>query len=441
MGGRPRAPARAARGGRDRCCRTRSRACSPSNPAAQTSAARAPAVARARRGGAGATPALAASALAALDDYGTAAVGYALGAVVGLAVIVALVDHGVVAFGWGLAVNGALAVGDPARGAGRDRGGVGRPRPVRSGAACCVLVEGVALPFALQGLYMIAYRFASGLGTGTADDVLLRLPDRLAARRRHGHLDRARLVGAADSRGADAGGRVAVTSSPSSWVSLCRSSPPRPGSSRSPGQPVAQAGARLELRRRHRRRARAARRLPRAVDGGLDRALGDVPAAVRARPGPLAAAARGRGARRRTCRSSGPARRRSGLGGIVAGHGRHDRGRARRAAAWRSARSLGLRARGRVAAAARAGSRRSRASGWPRSCPGDRRRPRSGSSLYCAVLAVWRPAGLVNAWGYLRRLRSEVPPWSPPSSSPGTAVTTRSRACARSPPADPGPDT
>jgi hypothetical protein len=30
------------------------------------------------------------------------------------------------------------------------------------------LVEGVALPFALQGLYVIAYRFASGVGTGKA---------------------------------------------------------------------------------------------------------------------------------------------------------------------------------------------------------------------------------------------------------------------------------
>src|SRR5579871_3453660 len=49
---------------------------------------------------------IAASALAALDDYGTAALGYAVGAVAGVAAIAALVGHGVQAFGWGLALNG-----------------------------------------------------------------------------------------------------------------------------------------------------------------------------------------------------------------------------------------------------------------------------------------------------------------------------------------------
>ena len=46
---------------------------------------------------------IAASGLAALGDYGTAALGFGAGAVAGLVVIVAFVDHGVVAFGWGLA--------------------------------------------------------------------------------------------------------------------------------------------------------------------------------------------------------------------------------------------------------------------------------------------------------------------------------------------------
>jgi hypothetical protein len=44
---------------------------------------------------------LAASGLAALDDYVTAAAGFALGAVAGLVVIAAFIDRGVVAFGWG----------------------------------------------------------------------------------------------------------------------------------------------------------------------------------------------------------------------------------------------------------------------------------------------------------------------------------------------------
>jgi hypothetical protein len=107
---------------------------------------------------------IAASALAAFDDYGTAALGYALGAVAGLAVIAVFVDRGVAAFGWGLAVNGALAVGIPLA-ALVTRGGVGRPAGA-IGHRLLVLVEGVSLPFALQGLYVIGYRFASGLGTG-----------------------------------------------------------------------------------------------------------------------------------------------------------------------------------------------------------------------------------------------------------------------------------
>ena len=107
---------------------------------------------------------VAASALAALDDYGTAALGYVAGAVAGVATIAALVGHGVAAFGWGLAVNGAVSCGIPLavlvrRGAiGRPSGGVGR--------RLRALAEGVSLPFALQGLYLIGYRFASGLGTG-----------------------------------------------------------------------------------------------------------------------------------------------------------------------------------------------------------------------------------------------------------------------------------
>ena len=45
------------------------------------------------------------------------------------------------------------------------RDGLGRPAGA-IGHRLRVLVEGVSLPFALQGLYVIGYRFASGLGTG-----------------------------------------------------------------------------------------------------------------------------------------------------------------------------------------------------------------------------------------------------------------------------------
>jgi O-antigen/teichoic acid export membrane protein len=130
---------------------------------------------------------IAASGLAALGDYGTAALGFGLGAVVGLVVIAVFVDHGVVAFGWGLAVNGAIALGVPLavllrrRGLGQPQGR--RRRPGLSAGRRRLrrrrfqpqgrvwprlrdLVEGVALPFALQGLYLIALRFAAGLGPG-----------------------------------------------------------------------------------------------------------------------------------------------------------------------------------------------------------------------------------------------------------------------------------
>ena len=107
---------------------------------------------------------LAASALAALDDYGTAAFGFGAGAVAGLVTIVALVDNGVRAFGWGLALNGAVALLVPAAVLLR-RGALGRPRG-EVVPRLRELAEGVALPFALQGLYVIGLRFASGLGAG-----------------------------------------------------------------------------------------------------------------------------------------------------------------------------------------------------------------------------------------------------------------------------------
>ena len=105
-----------------------------------------------------------ASALAALDDYATAAAGYAVGAVAGLAVIAVFLHDGVAAFGWGLAVNGGLSLGIPLAVL-VARGGLARPAGGLV-ARLRALGEGVALPFALQGLYLMGYRFASGLGAG-----------------------------------------------------------------------------------------------------------------------------------------------------------------------------------------------------------------------------------------------------------------------------------
>lgn len=107
-----------------------------------------------------------ASALATVDDYLVAAAGFAVGAVAGLVAILALVGHGVIAFGWGLALNGAIAAGVPlvallAHGV---RGRI----DASPFARLRELVDGVSLPLALQGLYVVGYRFASGLGTGKA---------------------------------------------------------------------------------------------------------------------------------------------------------------------------------------------------------------------------------------------------------------------------------
>ncbi len=110
---------------------------------------------------------LAASALAALDDYDTAAFAFALGAVAGIAAIVALLDHGVVAFGWGLALNGAVAAALPL-GALAARGALGPPERAGAGRRLRELAEGVTLPFALQGLFVVGQRFAGGLGEGDA---------------------------------------------------------------------------------------------------------------------------------------------------------------------------------------------------------------------------------------------------------------------------------
>jgi O-antigen/teichoic acid export membrane protein len=107
---------------------------------------------------------LAASALAALDDYGTAALGYALGSVAAVVVIVAFIDHGVVVFGWGIAANGVVSLGIPLAVLLSHRIIAAPGRAVLHRLR--LLVDGVALPFALQGLYLIAYRFASNLGSG-----------------------------------------------------------------------------------------------------------------------------------------------------------------------------------------------------------------------------------------------------------------------------------
>ena len=79
--------------------------------------------------------ALAASALAAVDSYGTAAAGFALGGLAGLVVFAALADgHGIVALAWGLAVNAAVAFAVPVVALVRKRALIG---PAPCAPTCC----------------------------------------------------------------------------------------------------------------------------------------------------------------------------------------------------------------------------------------------------------------------------------------------------------------
>jgi len=112
--------------------------------------------------------ALGASALAARDSYLVAAAAYALGAIGGLVVFVSLAgSHGLIALAWGLALNGALAAGIPLVALLR----YGHLLGTRSGGVAIwprlrKLVQAAAVPIALQGLYLVALRGASGLGEG-----------------------------------------------------------------------------------------------------------------------------------------------------------------------------------------------------------------------------------------------------------------------------------
>ena len=331
-----------------------------------------------------------------------------------------------VAFGWGLAVNGAVALGVPL--ASCSPGGERRRGPggdvVRRLRA---LAEGVALPFALQGLYLIGYRFASGLGAGRADDLLLRLPDRLAARRGDGDLDRARLLGAARARRADARSAPAGTSSRRPG-SRSRSSPAPPGSSRSPAS--ASRGSRS---------ARTTAAAPGAELGRLVAYLAPwmvasvalsvaFPLALRARAGALAARARARRARAARARRVGRARclrpRRDRRR-----HGGDDRGRPRGAA---RSRSVALRAT--AARPARRGGRprRSRASPLRAAaarCSARCPRPPPGS---CST----RPRSRSGARRAARRLELPARAGAEPLSSRGASASV-GRRCASSSPAAP----
>lgn len=116
---------------------------------------------------------LAASSLAALDDYATAALGYAAGSAAGLFLILTLVDsEGIVAVGWGMALNGVVALLVPAivlawraRRSSMPATAV-RPAGLPLASRLGVFAAAAALPIALQLLYVVCLPFAGRLGAG-----------------------------------------------------------------------------------------------------------------------------------------------------------------------------------------------------------------------------------------------------------------------------------
>lgn len=110
--------------------------------------------------------ALAASGLAAFDSYGTAAAGFALGSVLGLAFIVWRADEdGIVASAWGALINGVVALAVLLL-ALLVRADWGRRVVLDPVARLVSLVRAAALPLALQVLFVVCLRFAGELGTG-----------------------------------------------------------------------------------------------------------------------------------------------------------------------------------------------------------------------------------------------------------------------------------
>lgn len=109
-----------------------------------------------------------ASALAASDSYGVAAVAYATGSLAGVGLFAVLADgHGLQSLAWGLALNGIVTAGIPILVlAARRAGGRRMPRPSSLHVRLGRLARATAVPLSLQGLYLIALRLAADLEVG-----------------------------------------------------------------------------------------------------------------------------------------------------------------------------------------------------------------------------------------------------------------------------------
>jgi hypothetical protein len=112
--------------------------------------------------------ALAASALAARDSYGVAAVAYALGAAVALVLFAALHRHGEVSLAWAITANGVVTAAIPLVALGRAGALTGMRARGGSLQRLGRLATGAAVPIAMQAMFVVALRFAGGLGAGKA---------------------------------------------------------------------------------------------------------------------------------------------------------------------------------------------------------------------------------------------------------------------------------
>lgn len=117
--------------------------------------------------------ALGASSLAALDDYATPALGYAVGSAAGLGLILVRVDDdGIVAVSWGMAVSAVLALLVVATTLGWRAWRTSMPaaaarpagEPLRNRLA--LFIAAAAIPLALQFAYVVSVPFAGRLGSG-----------------------------------------------------------------------------------------------------------------------------------------------------------------------------------------------------------------------------------------------------------------------------------
>ena len=176
--------------------------------------------------------ALAASALAAHDSYGTAAAGYALGSALGLSLILWRVgEDGIVACAWGTLLNAAVALAVPlaalvlAGSLGRFRA-ARRPRTARRARAGSGAADGAA--GVLRRLSALRERSRHGRG----HELHVRVPRRGGSRRRDGVVARDGLERSALASLALGGARDPTRRQHVARL-LRGASPPRPACSRS----------------------------------------------------------------------------------------------------------------------------------------------------------------------------------------------------------------